>query len=257
MDFCQALIEISKKDGFSFLDENFDKNIFKSLSCFLKEKEERLLVLEYEMITNVVPNFGGELVSSYLESKKSKDYSFERMLEKIEEISFSLENEKITSDIYSYFIYSYLELFINYFKDEELKAIGIEKIENKSPELLAEPRKGRRQENGFYISGNKLTSYHGKSPIAIIPSSITEIGASAFVGNKSLKVVYIPNSVEKIERDAFYGCINLESVLMSKNVKNLAPFTFFGCKSLQNIDLDGIKIEKGCFTGCTKMAVGK
>ena len=257
MDFCQALIEISKKDGFSFLDENFDENIFKSLSRLLKEKEERLLVLEYEMITNVVPKFGSELSASYLESKKAKDSSFERILEKIEKISFSLENEKITSDIYSYFIYSYLEFFINYFKDEELRSIGIEKIENKSPELCAVLKKGRRQENGFYISSNRLTAYHGKSPIAIIPSSITEIGAGAFAGNKRLKAVYIPNSVEKIERDAFYGCINLESVLMSENVKILLPFTFFGCKSLQNIDLDGIKIEKGCFTGCTKMAVEK
>lgn len=259
MEFCQALKEIAKKDGFSFLDENFDKNILKSLLSYCKEKEKRLQLLEYEAIIRAVPNFGSELSMAYLESKKEKDPAYEKLLEKIEEISIVLEKEHLSSSIYSYFIFSYLDLFTSYFEDAELKEIGIEKIEHLNPEAECEntQKNGGRDKNGFYISADKLTSYRGKSPIAIIPTSVKIIGYSAFSGNKKIKAVYIPNSVLKIEREAFYGCSNLEAVLMSKNVDTLYPFTFFGCKSLKGIDIDSIKIENGCFTGCTKIAVKK
>ncbi len=258
MEFCQALKQISKQDSFSFLDESLDKNIFKSLSSLLKEKEERLQALEYEAIIRIVPAFGWELSTAYLESKKQKDPAFESLLEKIEEIAFSLEKASLSKAVYSYFIYAYLDLFREYFEDEELKAIGIQKIEHKSPEACKEESKSKEKgENGFYISGKILSKYRGKSPIVVIPPSVRVIGYGAFSGNKKIKAVYIPNSVSKIEREAFYGCSNLEAVIMSKSIDTLYPFTFFGCKSLKEIDTDGIKIENGCFMGCTKITVGK
>ncbi|MBE6664203.1 MAG: leucine-rich repeat domain-containing protein [Ruminococcaceae bacterium] len=259
MEFCQALKEISKKDGFSFLDEGFDKFVFKSLPDYLKEKEENLQILEYDAIIRIAPAFGLELSRAYLESKKKKDPAFEGLLEKIEEISFLLEKSSLSKDIYSYFIYSYLELFTTYFEDKELFTIGIEKIEHKNPEICKEKElvKRKKGENGFYILDKTLYKYRGKSPIAIIPPSVNAIGYGAFMGNKKIKAVYIPNSVSKIEKEAFSGCSNLETVLMSKKVDTLLPFTFFGCKSLKEIDIDGIKIENGCFMGCTKMAVEK
>ena len=42
-----------------------------------------------------------------------------------------------------------------------------------------------------------------------IPSSVTEIGDSAFAHCDNLKVVEIPSGVNQIGRNAFNGCKNL------------------------------------------------
>ncbi|MEE0990706.1 MAG: leucine-rich repeat domain-containing protein, partial [Paludibacteraceae bacterium] len=50
----------------------------------------------------------------------------------------------------------------------------------------------------------------------IIPSSVTEIGRSAFYGCTSLASIEIPSSVTKIEYGAFDGCTSLTSIVVKE-----------------------------------------
>ncbi|MGO5078135.1 leucine-rich repeat protein [Oscillospiraceae bacterium LCP25S3_E3] len=65
----------------------------------------------------------------------------------------------------------------------------------------------------IYPSAKDSSSY-------VIPSSVTEIGDSAFYGCTGLKSVTIPSSVTGIYSYAFYGCTGLKSITVDKNNKN-------------------------------------
>ncbi|MGO5113279.1 leucine-rich repeat protein, partial [Oscillospiraceae bacterium LCP25S3_E10] len=67
----------------------------------------------------------------------------------------------------------------------------------------------------IYPSAKDSSSY-------VIPSSVTEIGDSAFYGCTGLKSVTIPSSVTGIYSYAFYGCTGLKSITVDKNNKNYA-----------------------------------
>ena len=66
-----------------------------------------------------------------------------------------------------------------------------------------------------YPSAKDSSSY-------VIPSSVTEIGDSAFYGCTGLKSVTIPSSVTGIYSYAFYCCTGLKSITVDKNNKNYA-----------------------------------
>ena len=57
-----------------------------------------------------------------------------------------------------------------------------------------------------------------------IPSTVTKIGANAFMGCRGLSSIMIPSSVTEIEEDAFYGCSSLDVVIDNSryNIKYLS-----------------------------------
>lgn len=62
---------------------------------------------------------------------------------------------------------------------------------------------------GFlYVGGQLLTN-------AIIPDSVSSIGAHTFDGCSSLESIFLPNSVTVIGDSAFYGCSSLKDVFYS------------------------------------------
>ena len=79
------------------------------------------------------------------------------------------------------------------------------------------------------ISGCKTT---------VIPSSVREIGSSAFFGCTGLTSIEIPSSVERIEYDAFSGCTGLTSVKIPKSVTTIRRGSFANCHNLNSLIVD-------------------
>ncbi|GAB1416795.1 hypothetical protein MASR2M117_22010 [Paludibacter sp.] len=68
-----------------------------------------------------------------------------------------------------------------------------------------------------------------------VPSTVKEIGYSAFDGCSKLTDIEIPSSVLTIGAYAFEYCINLQNVHISENVSYIGSSAFYGCSNLQNL----------------------
>lgn len=80
------------------------------------------------------------------------------------------------------------------------------------------------------------TAFHMVEKVSL-PSTLTSIGACAFISNKSLKEIVIPNNVTTIDYMAFSRCRNLKKITLSKNLKTIKDFAFYNCKSLTSLKL--------------------
>ena len=72
---------------------------------------------------------------------------------------------------------------------------------------------------------------------AIIPDSVTQIGARAFSGCTALQSVTIPDSVTQIGEAAFNGCAALQSVTIPDSVTQIGASAFSGCTALQSFTI--------------------
>ena len=70
-----------------------------------------------------------------------------------------------------------------------------------------------------------------------IPSSVTSIGTSAFLGCSSLTSINIPSSVTSIGTSAFLGCSSLTSINIPSSVTKIEYNAFEGCSSLISINI--------------------
>ena len=88
-----------------------------------------------------------------------------------------------------------------------------------------------------------------------IPSSVTSIGTSAFLGCSSLTSINIPSSVTKIEYNAFEGCSSLISINIPSFVTKIENNTFYGCSSLTSINIPSsvTSIGGSAFYGCSSL----
>ncbi|RAW47480.1 hypothetical protein DQW92_01275, partial [Metamycoplasma hominis] len=71
-----------------------------------------------------------------------------------------------------------------------------------------------------------------------IPSTVKEIGESAFSSCKNLKKVILNEGLEKIGDEAFYNT-NIESITIPASVKKFGYSAFFGCKNLKEVIYKG------------------
>lgn len=69
---------------------------------------------------------------------------------------------------------------------------------------------------------------------SVIPNSVVEIGAFAFMGCMWIEKIDIPESVKKIGRFAFNGCTNLAQISIPDSVINIGDFAFNDTKWLFN-----------------------
>jgi len=134
-----------------------------------------------------------------------------------------------------------------------------------------------------YPLGNPQTSY-------TIPSSVTSVGASAFLGCTTLQSVLtattnlgfsfegvqefgalralgrvsafaglssvtLPNTITNIEAEAFQGCTSLTSVTIPNSVTSIGAGAFTGCTTLTSLVIPSsvTSIGAGAFQGCTSL----
>jgi len=68
-----------------------------------------------------------------------------------------------------------------------------------------------------------------------VPTSVVELGPSAFIGNKNLTGVTLPAGLERINAYCFQNCTGLESVRIPSKVNRIWVGAFAYCKKLKTI----------------------
>ena len=112
------------------------------------------------------------------------------------------------------------------------------------------------------ISGEgAMKNYFNDSPACnnknikkvVIEDGITSIGASAFLGYRSLTSITIPNSVTSIGDFAFSDCTSLTNITIPESVTSIGDAAFFGCRSLTSIEIPSNVTSIGAyaFRSCT------
>jgi len=86
----------------------------------------------------------------------------------------------------------------------------------------------------------------------IIPSSVTEIGHSAFGVSELIQVV-IPSSVTEIPNRLFEGCSDLAQVIIEGDVTSIGEYAFQACEGLTSITIPEsvTSIGDSAFSGWT------
>ncbi len=80
-----------------------------------------------------------------------------------------------------------------------------------------------------------------------IPSTVEEIGPTAFANCYRLMSITIPEKVSKIGDFAFSECWKLHSVSMSDNVVSIGNYAFSGCEVLENFSMSNSLTSIGAY----------
>ena len=90
----------------------------------------------------------------------------------------------------------------------------------------------------------------------ILPTSLIEIEARAFLGCTSLQTIEIPAAAAIGER-AFYGCVALLAVEVPSDTREICDYAFYGCTALASLRVaDGgalLTVGKSAFSGCAAL----
>ena len=95
----------------------------------------------------------------------------------------------------------------------------------------------------LYINGTKIEGDF------VIPSSVTNIGDSAFYGCSGLSSITIPNSVTSIGSSAFSNCTGLTSITIPSSV------TRVGANALNNCPIETATIPTGAISSISKSTI--
>ena len=115
-----------------------------------------------------------------------------------------------------------------------------------------------KADDGLYYLNNRTKLV--MAPVALsgaftIPSTVTEIGESAFKGCYSLTSVTIPSGIKNVPNNAFRACTKLTEVKIPTSVTTINDYAFYGCSALTTADLpNGLtRIGSKAFTDCAKL----
>ena len=78
-----------------------------------------------------------------------------------------------------------------------------------------------------------------------LPSTLTEIGKSAFSCFVGLEQISIPDGVQKIRSRAFYKCRSLSEVKLPELLKGIGDEAFYGCYGIKSISVPAFVGEMG------------
>ena len=111
--------------------------------------------------------------------------------------------------------------------------------------------------NGVLFDKNKtvLLCCPGSMTGTTIPTSVKEIGGSAFYGCTNLTAITIPSSVTNIRSYAFCNCTSLSRVTLPSSVKTVGGQAFYECTSLSSVTISSgvTSIGYSAFYGCTSL----
>ena len=108
----------------------------------------------------------------------------------------------------------------------------------------------------FIIENGVVTAYVGEAEEVTVPDGVTEIGAKAFLNNRSVKKITLPESVEKIGAEAFRGCSAAEGINIPSGVTEIGNRAFYNCYGLkQSLELpEGLSVlGESAFYGCSSL----
>ena len=90
---------------------------------------------------------------------------------------------------------------------------------------------------------------------AVIPKSVSELGASAFDSCRNLKFISVRGSVAEIKKEAFTGCSSLKAAAFSEGTVSIADGAFSGCSSLSVVQLPSSLqfVSPSAFDGCISL----
>ena len=108
------------------------------------------------------------------------------------------------------------------------------------------------RDNCNAIIDTKRNSLEEVCPSTTIPSSVKEIGTSAFAGFTHLEKFVVPEGIEVIRLDAFAFCSNLKEIKMPESLRVIGVDAFRNCTSLESVFIpkNVYKIEGNPFAGC-------
>ena len=89
----------------------------------------------------------------------------------------------------------------------------------------------------------------------VIPSSITEIGDSAFYYCRYLKSVTLPDNITAISNGLFEDCDSLPQITIPNSVTKIGRYAFFDCANLEHIVLGALvnTIDSAAFGSCGQL----
>ena len=95
-----------------------------------------------------------------------------------------------------------------------------------------------------------IPSYIGRKPVV-------SIAGRAFNASKTLTAVYVPSTVKDIGDSAFFGCNNLDRVSIQGGNLKIGNRAFACCRSLKRVVFNGAAAELGdyAFWDCSKIAI--
>lgn len=90
-----------------------------------------------------------------------------------------------------------------------------------------------------------------------IPKQVKSIGKASFFGCQSLRTIILPTTIREYPEKAFGQCIQLEKIVYQEDIQHpitkLGPYCFANCYSLASIDLSNTELRilpKYCFMNC-------
>ncbi len=96
---------------------------------------------------------------------------------------------------------------------------------------------------------------HTKITSVSFPTTLLNVGSSAFYSCTSLKEVKFANGLTEIEPNAFTFCNKLTTITLPKTVEVIGDGAFNNCTSLQKINIpEGVtSLPSSVFSGCIKL----
>lgn len=100
--------------------------------------------------------------------------------------------------------------------------------------------------HNLYLNDNLITDL-------VIPESVSEISAYAFVGGTCFQKVVFHDGVTSIGYGAFRGCSGLVDLEIPNTMTTIASYTYFGCTGIKNLVIpEGVEtIYYSAFENCT------
>lgn len=108
----------------------------------------------------------------------------------------------------------------------------------------------------FTIVDNVLIAYNSNQEIVEIPEGVTRINDGVFKENKTILKVVIPSTVKDIGESAFEGCQNLYIVEFEGDyINTIGKSAFAYCSKLTNIAIpNGLKVvDEKTFKNCVRL----